>query len=128
MEPLTYELDHFSRGLFKTVGWWNAANDITVLIDYHIITGSRTYEYAINNTFELNKDLNEFGGYNFTSDSIDDSLWWGLAWVKAFDLTGDQKYLTMAVAIADYCYQFHDDVCGGGKYYASSIITIVAYL
>lgn len=102
------------RGLWKTVGWWNGANDMTVLIDYQLLTGSRLYEFAINNTFELNKDLNEFGGYNFTSDSIDDSLWWGLAWVKAFDLTGDQKYLTMAATIADYCYQFHDDVCGGG--------------
>jgi predicted alpha-1,6-mannanase (GH76 family) len=106
------------RGLWKTVGWWNGANDMTVLIDYQLLTGSHLYEFAINNTFELNKGLNEFGGYNFTSDSIDDSLWWGLAWVKAFDLTGDQKYLNMAAVIADYCYQFHDDVCGGGIWWS----------
>ncbi|CAL8138208.1 unnamed protein product [Orchesella dallaii] len=106
------------RGLWKTVGWWNGANDMTVLIDYQILTGSRLYEFSINNTFELNKGLNEFGGYNFTSDSIDDSLWWGLAWVKAYDLTKDEKYLNMAVAIADYCYQFHDDVCGGGIWWS----------
>jgi len=106
------------RGLWKTVGWWNGANDMTVLIDYQILTGRRLYNFAINNTFELNKGLNEFGGYNFTSDSIDDSLWWGLAWVKAYDLTGEQKYLEMAATIADYCYQFHDDVCGGGIWWS----------
>lgn len=55
-------------------------------------------------------------GYNFTSNSIDDSLWWGLAWIRAFDLTGDHKYLEMSAFIADYIYQFHDDICGGGIY------------
>lgn len=50
------------RGLWLTVGWWNAANAMTVLIDYQIYTGRRLYEFAIDNTFELNKGLNEFGG------------------------------------------------------------------
>lgn len=111
------------RGLWRTVGWWNGANDMTVLIDYQLITGRRLYAYSINNTFELNKGLNEFGGYNFTSESIDDSLWWGLAWVKAYDLTKEEKYLTMAATIADFCYQYHDNICGGGMAHAIVLIS-----
>lgn len=47
------------RGLWKTTGWWNAANCLTAIIDYMKITGRSTYRYAINATFEKNKNVED---------------------------------------------------------------------
>ncbi len=46
----------------------------------------------------------------------DDAGWWALAWLKAYDLTNDLKYLTMAVSIFVYMVGGWDDACGGGIY------------
>lgn len=103
-----------SRGLWKTTGWWNAANALTSIIDYTKYTGINTYLYAIDSTFEKNKNA---GGGSFRNEYIDDTLWWGLAWVLAYDVTGNSKYLDMAKIDADYSYGYKDDVCGGGLWW-----------
>jgi len=36
---------------------------------------------------------------NFLNQYYDDEGWWALAWIKAFDLTNDQNYLSMAETI-----------------------------
>jgi predicted alpha-1,6-mannanase (GH76 family) len=102
------------EGLWSTTGWWNSANCLTALIDYMKLTNDRTYIYAIDSTFEKNKNK-EYG--NFCNEYVDDTGWWGLAWVDAFDITGNQKYLQMAQIDADFMYEYRDDVCGGGLYW-----------
>lgn len=103
-----------NRGLWKTTGWWNAANALTSIIDYTKYTGKNTYLYAIDTTFEKNKNVEDG---NFTNFYIDDTLWWGLSWVLAYDVTGNEKYLNMAKIDADYCYRYKDNVCGGGVWW-----------
>ena len=46
---------------------------------------------------------------NFTSRAIDDSEWWGLTWIQAYDLTKNRKYLDMAVTIAEYVEGYWDE-------------------
>jgi predicted alpha-1,6-mannanase (GH76 family) len=99
------------NGKWRDIGWWNTANAMTALLDYEKQTGSRTYSYAIANTFDKNK------GHDFTNEYMDDTGWWGLAWVRAYDLTRDSRYLDMARRDAEYMWRFKDDKCGGGVWW-----------
>lgn len=51
-------------------------------------------------------------GYN------DDELWWALAWIDAFDLTGEQRYLDAAQTIVDGLEVQRTAFCDGGLAWA----------
>jgi predicted alpha-1,6-mannanase (GH76 family) len=105
--------------------WWNSAVALQTIGDYMQRTGDRRYLPQLDNTFE--KDKGAFpAGYlsgdellgNFTSRAIDDSEWWGLTWIQAYDLTKNTKYLDMAVKIAEYVEGYWDpSSCGGGVWW-----------
>ncbi|WP_297538863.1 glycoside hydrolase family 76 protein [Amycolatopsis sp.] len=101
-------------GLWSTTGWWNSANAMTSMLDYGVRTGSTAYPYAIATTFDKNN------GANFTNAYLDDTGWWALAWIRAFDLTGDHRYLDSAVAGANYMAGYRDGVCGGGVWWSTA--------
>ena len=98
-------------GLWDTTGWWNSANAMTAMLDYWTRTGTAEHREAIANTFEKN------GADDFTNEYLDDTGWWGLAWVRAYDLTGEQRYLEMAERTAAHMNDYRDDVCGGGVWW-----------
>lgn len=105
--------------------WWNSAVALQTVGDYMQRTGDRRYLGELDNTFEKDKGVFPAGVLsgdpllgNFTSRAIDDSEWWGLAWVQAYDLTRNPKYLDMAVTIANYVNGYWDTgTCGGGVWW-----------
>ena len=112
-------------GLYETTSWWNAANAITAIIDYSRITGSKEYLKIIDNTFEICKEFEvqmpdpgeNWICRNYINDYYDDEGWWVLAWIEAYELTKEDKYLEMArITFADMATGW-DDVCGGGIYW-----------
>jgi predicted alpha-1,6-mannanase (GH76 family) len=105
--------------------WWNSAVAMQTIEDYMQRTGDRRYLPQMDLTFEKDKGAFPPGVLsgdpllgNFTSRAIDDSEWWGLTWVGAYDLTGTQKYLDMAVKIATFANKYWDpSTCGGGVWW-----------
>jgi predicted alpha-1,6-mannanase (GH76 family) len=101
-------------GLWPTTGWWNSANALTALTDYMILSGDHRYLWVIQNTYE--KKRNAAGG-DFINGLIDDTGWWALAWIRAYDLTHNQTYLATARHAVDYMWSYSDDTCGGGLWW-----------
>jgi len=101
-------------GVWPTTGWWNSANALTALTNYMIVSGDHRYVWVIENTF-TKKQLAARG--NFINDFTDDTGWWALAWIDAYDLTGDARYLQTAQRDVDFMWGNHDDVCGGGLWW-----------
>jgi hypothetical protein len=108
--------------------WWNSAAALTTLIDYLRTSGSTRYDWVIGQTYAVNRVAFPAGTRSsdaiqgdFISAAIDDSQWWALAWIDAYDLTGDRGYLDEAVTIADYAGQYWDpSTCGGGVWWNTS--------
>lgn len=99
------------NGLWNSMGWWNAANAIEALIDYSLLTGTNSFSSVITNTYERNVKSKFFSNY------YDDEGWWALAWIKAYDLTRDKRYLGSAETIFEDICKGWDDVCGGGLWW-----------
>ena len=118
-DALMYNYDPYDA--WWPSSWWNSAVALTSIIDYTRETGDTTYEWIINRTFEINqvafaagvRATNAISG-DFISASTDDDEWWALAWIDAYNLTGNQAYLNMAVTIANYVETMWDGTCGGG--------------
>jgi predicted alpha-1,6-mannanase (GH76 family) len=114
MVPLQTWYD-VGTGLWNKTDWWTSANQLETVIDDSRETGDPTYLDDVDNTFVKNQvgDFDHFGFY-------DDDGWWAIAWIKAYDLSHQAKYLDMAKTIFRRMAGGWDAKCGGGIYWASA--------
>ncbi|HEV2638182.1 MAG TPA: glycoside hydrolase family 76 protein [Actinocrinis sp.] len=105
--------------------WWNSAVGLTSIIDYTQKTGDTQYEWIVNRTLQVNDVAFPAGTRSsdpiqgdFISQATDDTEWWALAWIDAYDLTKNQTYLNEAVTIMNYVSTLWDTgTCGGGVWW-----------
>jgi predicted alpha-1,6-mannanase (GH76 family) len=95
-------------GLWDSAGWWNGANCLEAIESVIEATNGREYRDVLRTTFEKNS------GKDFLNEYYDDEGWWALAWIRAYDLTGERRYLAMAEKIFDDMKGGWDDHCNGG--------------
>ncbi len=88
--------------------WWQGAIALSTLETYQQTTGDTAYSSAIEEAFDANKPR------KFENQANDDTSWWGLAWLQAYDITGSKQYLSMAETDARYVREDWDSTCGGG--------------
>ncbi|HVT70849.1 MAG TPA: glycoside hydrolase family 76 protein [Trebonia sp.] len=100
-------------GLWRTAGWWNSANALTAVIRYARCTGDQSYLGVIGNTFAAARRRHR----GYVNTFFDDNGWWALAWVAAYDLTGDRRYLAAAQTIFAHNLGGWDGACGGGLWW-----------
>jgi predicted alpha-1,6-mannanase (GH76 family) len=114
MVPLATWYDS-ATGLWNHNDWWTSANQLETVIDYCRETGDSKYFDEIENTFVKNAagNFDRFGFY-------DDDGWFAIAWIKAYELSHQQKYLDMAKTIFERMTGGWDGKCGGGIYWASA--------
>ncbi len=121
-------------GLYATTGWWNAANAVTALVDLMRVSGSRQYQPVLARTFaqaqvvvpkaEQTGALAKMtGAPGFLNNYYDDEGWWALAWIDAYDLTAEPRYLAMAQSIFTDMAGGWDDTCGGGIWWSKTAPT-----
>ena len=96
-------------GIWPTTGWWNSANAVTALTDYMIQSGDHRYSWVLENTYAKKRNAEQG---NFINAYVDDTGWWALAWIRAYDLTGDPGYLATAQRDVDFMWRNHDDSAG----------------
>lgn len=102
------QLWYNSKGLWDTTGWWNAANCVEAIENVIVAENGGQYLKVLNKTF----DRNSRG--NFLNEYYDDEGWWALAWIRAFDLTGETRYLDMSKTIFADMAGGWDSHCDGG--------------
>ena len=100
-------------GLIGT-SWWQAAVALTTVETYQQAAGDTEYSFAIREAFTRNRSG------SFENQADDDTSWWGLAWLQAYDSTHDKQYLAMAETDADYVHEDWDSTCGGGVWWLRS--------
>ena len=121
-----------STGLFGSGAVpWVDANAIETIADFAArMGGLQAPELAgvrDDITLMLEKGFNSSDGgecHTPACGSYDDQGWWGLAWAKAYELTGDPRFLLRSAAIFDYLVQhsWDEKVCGGGCWWSSAAV------
>ncbi len=106
-QKLTQQLENWynlDTGLWDTTSWWNSANILSALINNAQLNGDdslkETIAYSFEKTREFKVEANDekeaWICKNYINDYYDDEGWWALAWLDAWEYTGEQRYLDMA--------------------------------
>ena len=114
----------YENGLFAgndaEAGWWTSANALTTIGNVAALDASLlgTAEDIFACTFIKAPYAPVAAKYNvqrgtFLDDFFDDQGWWALAWLKAYDVTGNTTYLDEAKSIFADIDAATNGHCGG---------------
>ncbi|TAQ86503.1 hypothetical protein B7494_g5177 [Chlorociboria aeruginascens] len=95
--------------------WWPSANALTMIANLEERFPSTLSSFTGTVFPEVFSTAPGYGGFtNFLDGFYDDDLWWALAWIKVYDVTGNTTYLDQAsVIFADAKAVYGTSPCGG---------------
>jgi len=91
--------------------YWPQAHALDVMLDAYARTGDRFYLTHINEWFEGVPVQN---GGDFLNRYIDDMEWNVLAMLRAYQLTGDEKFMQATEVVWEDIKKYWSDIAGGG--------------
>ncbi|MDB5048164.1 MAG: glycosyl hydrolase [Fibrobacteres bacterium] len=110
-----YKLDNKTGVL----DFWMSAHVWETLMDAYVLTGKAEYKQQIKDMYDGFVARN--GSDWTTNDYNDDIMWWVLAATRAYDITGEARYLTQAKTHFDWIYRNQrDTVLGGGIWWKNT--------
>lgn len=120
MNALNKAYYHADKGLWGTVdngnfngNWWPSANILTMFANYYEKYPT-TVPWMANLFDEVLTRAPASAFKGFINDFYDDELWWVLAWIQVYDVTGNTKYLDTAAAIYEDAKSVYGNTpCGG---------------
>ena len=116
-------------GIWETTSWWNGANALTAIIKYGQLTDNDSVIKVVENTYsktkqfevQANDKTDAWVCTNYINDYYDDEGWWALAWLDAWEWTGNEEYLKTAKIIFKDITLGWDEICGGGIYWKKGL-------
>jgi hypothetical protein len=96
--------------------WWQAAIAQSTLETYQQATGDTSFYGDIAQTYTTYVGNDPSGQPSFEDAYLDDTGWWGLAWLQFYTMTSNASYLQTAETDAAYIHQQWDtdaSSCGG---------------
>lgn len=100
--------------------WWNSANALTTLVDLAKLDKSRAdAAKAMLATSHSKAPKHKVAGGpvgTFLNAYYDDEGWWALAWINAYDFTGNKDYLNTAKNIFEDMKKNPGTPCGGKRW------------
>lgn len=100
-------------GMFASGHMWTWASGIEVSITGYEKSTGAVDQYM----FPATRDLRGFADF-LEEFGYDDQAWWGNAWIRAYDVTGDRDYLELSGRIfADLRAAWDETSCAGGVWW-----------
>ncbi|KAF1849271.1 glycoside hydrolase family 76 protein [Cucurbitaria berberidis CBS 394.84] len=131
-----------STGIWDSTGWWNSANIMTmvgnlaktepknqrlqklaarIFANTVMQAPAKNPQPGIENEASRGQDVNKTFALSNRTDPedwldgfYDDDLWWALAWINAYDITSNPKYLHLAEGIFAAVTKAWPTRCGNG--------------
>lgn len=119
IKTLNQNFRHTETGLWEKA-WWNSANALTTLVDVAKLDKSReaVTKRMLETTFQKAPQHKVAGGAKGTwlNAYYDDEGWWALAWINAYDYTGNKAYLNVAKDLFEDMKKNPGTPCGGKRW------------